>query len=190
MDAQRQIAATTNALRISTGGLCRGGLGLSQLSGETQVSGWNHRMAVVPHRDHGTVTDADEQPDEPADPRPLDPWGRALLAPDRLSRLDLRYFLSEVMASAPHRTWTPSELAAEVEAAGFRFVDRPGKVVSDHLRAEVNRGRVIRVERGRYRSGSIPGTTRRRMQYAVRHRRQALAAHRERGGQTSQTWSW
>lgn len=108
----------------------------------------------------------------------VDPWGRPLIRPDQLYRLDLRYFLSEVMASAPHRIWTPADLVAEVEAAGFRFLSRPGKVVSDHLRAEVNRGRVERVGRGRYRSGTIPGTTRRRMQYAVRHRRQALAEHR------------
>ncbi len=133
---------------------------------------------------------SDEQRDVTAQPFALDPWGRPLVRPDRLSRLDLRYFLSETMAADPHRVWTPSELGAEVEAAGFRFVDRPGKVVSDHLRAEVNRGRAIRVGRGRYRSGSIPGTTRRRMQYAVRHRRQALAAHRGRGGQPSQTWDW
>ena len=57
-----------------------------------------------------------------------------------------------------------------MESAGFRFLDRPGKVVSDDLRAEVNRGG--RADRsGRYRTGSIPGTTRRRMQYAIRHRR-------------------
>lgn len=119
----------------------------------------------------------------------LDPWGRRLLSPDQLYRLDLRYFLSEVMASAPQRVWTTTELVAEVEAAGFRFLSRPGKVVSDHLRAEVNRGRVERIGRGRYRSGTIPGTTRRRMQYAVRHRREALAEHRRRGGdQGSQTW--
>src|SRR3546814_5023659 len=131
------------------------------------------------------MTDLQDQPDDSDGGLPLDPWGRPLVRPDQLSCLDLRYFLSEVMAADPHRVWTPPELAAEVEAAGFRFVGRPGKVVSDHLRAEVNRGRAIRVGRGRYRSGSIPGTTRRRMQYAVRHRRRALAEQRERGDRTS-----
>jgi hypothetical protein len=121
----------------------------------------------------------------------LDPWGRPLISPEQLYRLDLRYFLSEAMASAPERVWTPAELVAEVESAGFRFLSRPGKVVSDHLRAEVNRGRVERISRGRYRAGTIPGTTRRRMQYAIRHRREALAEHRKRGAaQGSQTWSW
>lgn len=147
-------------------------------------------MTVVPRRDHEAVTASHDQPDLPVDPCPLDPWGRPLIRPDKLSRLDLRYFVSEVMAAAPHRIWTPTELAAEVEAAGFRFAGRPGKVVSDHLRAEVNRGRAVRVGRGRYRSGTIPGSTRRRMQYAVRHRRDALAEHRRRSGQSLQTWSW
>lgn len=146
-------------------------------------------LAVIPRRNDGPMT-AQERPDAPADPLPLDPWGRPLYSPDRLSRLDLRYFLSDVMAGDPHRTWTPGELAAEVDAAGFRVGGRPGKVVSDHLRAEVNRGRVIRVTRGRYRSGSIPGSTRRRMQYAIRHRRRALEEHRRRIGQLPQTWSW
>lgn len=123
----------------------------------------------------------------------LDLWGRPLVRPDQLHRLDLRYFLSEAMARAPHRTWTPTELAAEVEATGFRFLSRPGKVVSDHLRAEVNRGRVQRVGRGRYRTGTIPETTRRRMQHAVRHRQRALREHQAASGpsvQRSQTWSW
>lgn len=52
------------------------------------------------------------------DGTPMDPWGRPLVAPDVLHRLDLRYFLSDVMAFDPQRIWTPGELAAEVEAAG------------------------------------------------------------------------
>lgn len=124
------------------------------------------------------------------DGMPMDPWGRPLVAPGVLHRLDLRYFLSDVMASAPDRAWTTAELAAEVADAGFRVQGRPGKVVSDHLRAEVNRGRVERIGRGRYRAGTIPGTTRRRMQYAVRHRRRALAEHRRQAVQGSQTWRW
>lgn len=120
-----------------------------------------------------------------------DPWGRRLLRPDVLSRLDLRYFLSELMAAAPDRTWTPPELVAEVERTGFRVPGRSGKVVSDHLRAEVNRGRVVWTGRGRYRAGTIPGTTRRRMQYAVAHRRRTLGEHAAgRHGQPPQTWSW
>lgn len=141
-------------------------------------------MTVVPGRKHAYMT---ERPHPDDGPEPLDPWGRPLLRPGELSRLDLRYFLSDAMASAPQRTWTPTELAAVVEAAGFRIVGRPGKVVSDHLRAEVNRGRVVRIGRGRYQAGVIPGSTRRRMQYAIRHRRQSLAEHRS---QRSQTWSW
>jgi hypothetical protein len=124
------------------------------------------------------------------DGMPMDPWGRPLVFPDVLHRLDLRYFLSDVMASAPDRAWTPAELAAEVAAAGFRVQGRPGKVVSDHLRAEVNRGRVERIGRGRYRAGTIPDTTRRRMRHAVRHRLRALAEHRRRVAQGSETWRW
>jgi hypothetical protein len=123
-------------------------------------------------------------PTAPTDPDDLDsfidPWGRRMFGPTRLSRLDLRYFLTDTMAGAPERTWTPTELAAVVERAGFSLSGRGSKVVSDHLRAEVNRGRVVRVGRGRYRVGEIPGSTRRRIRYAVGHRQRALADHHRR----------
>src|SRR3546814_58896 len=110
-------------------------------------------LSVVPRCAHGPRG----APPAFDEGRPMDPWGRPLVSPDVLHRLDLRYFLSDVMASAPDRSWTPAELAAVVAAAGFRVQGRPGKVVSDHLRAEVHRGRVERIGRGRSRAGTRPG---------------------------------
>lgn len=62
------------------------------------------------------------------------------------------------------------ELCAAVEQHGFGVPGRVSKVVSDALRCERRRGRVVRVGRGRYRRGRLPGTTRRRC-----HRRVAAA---------------
>jgi hypothetical protein len=74
---------------------------------------------------------------------------------------------------ASHRALTVAELVAGVEGAGFTFAGRPGKVVSDALRAEVARHRVVRAGRGRYRAGVVATST----QYLMRGRVAAL--HRE-----------
>lgn len=50
-----------------------------------------------------------------------------------------------------------------VDALDRRGIDVPGrasKTISDALRWEVSRGRVMRVGRGRYRTGAIPRSTR------------------------------
>ena len=52
-----------------------------------------------------------------------------------------------------------AELVARLDHAGLRVDGRPGKVVSDSLRWEVRRGRVVRVGRGTYVAGSIPRST-------------------------------
>lgn len=66
-----------------------------------------------------------------------------------------------------------AELVARLDHAGLRVDGRPGKVVSDSLRWEVRRGRVVRVGRGTYVAGSIPRST----AWKIRHQaRRALQA--------------
>ena len=104
------------------------------------------------------------------DRRHRDARGRWLPDPRSLYGIELRYVLTDVIASAPQRVWTVADLVRVLERTGFEVVGRPSKVVSDHLRAEVNRGRVVRVGRGRYRMGVIPGGTRRRIRRVARFR--------------------
>jgi hypothetical protein len=58
-----------------------------------------------------------------------------------------------------HRVLTLKELVALVERNGFRVGGRPSKTVSDALRWEIRRDRVIRIGRGRYAAGSMPRST-------------------------------
>jgi hypothetical protein len=74
---------------------------------------------------------------------------------------------------AAGRPLTVAELVQGVEHAGFTFASRSGKVVSDALRSEVSRGRVIRDGPGRYRSGYVAKSSQHRM------RRRVAALHRE-----------
>ncbi len=54
---------------------------------------------------------------------------------------------------------TVRQLASLLERGGFTTLGRPSKAISDALRWEVARGRVLRVGRGRYVAGHIPRTT-------------------------------
>lgn len=113
------------------------------------------------------------------DDRPAETWldsrGRRLGDPRVLVELELRYALTDLMVGTPGRVWTVTELADAVAARGFTIPGRPGKTVSDALRTELVRGRVHRLGRGRYvAAATIPGTTRRRIRRAVRHRADLL----------------
>lgn len=57
------------------------------------------------------------------------------------------------------RPMSVGELAALLARAGLSVRGRPGKVISDALRWEVRRGRVLRLGRGRYQVGAVPRTT-------------------------------
>ncbi|HEX4903722.1 MAG TPA: hypothetical protein VFV42_12970, partial [Acidimicrobiales bacterium] len=113
-----------------------------------------------------------------ADDRPpfTDSRGWLLLDPRLLHGLELRYVLTDLIASAPDHVWTVAELVRRLERAGFVLPGRASKTVSDHLRAECGRGRVRRVGRGRYALGAIPGATRRRIRRAARHRSELLGS--------------
>ena len=78
--------------------------------------------------------------------------------------LDFRRLLTWYVVSRG-RVVTVAELAGMVEDAGLALSsERTSKVVSDRLRADVARGRLHRVGRGRYVGGRIPSTTWRRME--------------------------
>lgn len=70
----------------------------------------------------------------------------------------LRHILS-VSLLDEQRVMTVAELVVKVEAFGLPIPGRASKTVSDSLRSEVRKGRVARVERSRYRAGSMPSST-------------------------------
>jgi hypothetical protein len=76
--------------------------------------------------------------------------------------LTLRRILTWYIVSA-RRTVTVSELVSWVAGVGLELPSRPSKLISDKLRADVARGRIIRVGRGRYTAGAMPDTTWRRI---------------------------
>ena len=93
------------------------------------------------------------------------------MEPVELRSLDLRSLLVLSLLRCG-RPMAVVELERAVAAAGFRAgPGRPGKAISDVLRAEVARGRAVRVGRGRYAAGSVAKVTRHRM------RRRIEAAH-------------
>lgn len=80
----------------------------------------------------------------------------------QLSGLDLRYALTTVLLRAGVPLTVP-ELVHALERDGFRSWERPSKAVSDALRWEIGRGRVVRVRRGVYVVGAMPKQTRSRI---------------------------
>jgi hypothetical protein len=70
----------------------------------------------------------------------------------------LRYVLTVALLEA-HRPHTLAELVERAELHQCRMSGRPGKVVSDALRWEVRKGRVVQTGRGLYRIGSMPRST-------------------------------
>ncbi len=64
-----------------------------------------------------------------------------------------------------------AEIVARIEALGYEIPGaRPGKAVSDALRWEVGRGRVVQLERGPYRSGFMQRST----EWSMRKRVESL----------------
>lgn len=93
----------------------------------------------------------------------FEPW-----APPPLRGLSLRYVLALHLAAAAGRPCSVDELVTGVERAGFLVAGRPSKAVSDALRWEVARNRVVRLDRNRYAAGHIPRSTRYRIEAHVR----------------------
>lgn len=80
----------------------------------------------------------------------------------QLSGLDLRYVLTTALLRAGVPLRVP-ELVRALERDGFTCWGRSSKEVSDALRWEIGRGRVVRVRRGVYVAGTMPKQTRSRI---------------------------
>ena len=83
-----------------------------------------------------------------------------------LHGIELRSFLSLQLLAA-RRPLRVCDLVRTLEGDGFVVAGRTSKVVSDSLRWEIARGRVVKVARGVYAIRRIPRTTLRRMQRRV-----------------------
>jgi hypothetical protein len=84
----------------------------------------------------------------------------------RLRGIELRYALSYYLA--PREQCTVADLIDGLTHQGFAFGDHPSKEVSDALRWEVRRGRVIKVSRGTYQAATDwPRTTTHRIRARV-----------------------
>jgi hypothetical protein len=83
--------------------------------------------------------------------------------------IELRYWLTSTL----HRRgpMTVAELSRAASGAGFPVPGRASKTISDALRWEVRRGRVVRLGRGRYGPGTMPRSTAQRI-HARAHRRE------------------
>ncbi|MEO1064506.1 MAG: hypothetical protein AAFZ07_24060 [Actinomycetota bacterium] len=92
-----------------------------------------------------------------------------------LTGLDLRYVLTTTLVEHG-RTMTVDELSRSLLASGFTLAGRPSKTISDSLRWEVRRGRVVRLGRGRYGAREMPKSTRHRLRERTRARRRAACA--------------
>jgi hypothetical protein len=98
-----------------------------------------------------------------------DPPARPLLR-----SLELRYVLTFHLHRAGPLTVV--DLVRLVEGEGFDVPGRPSKAISDALRWEIRRGRVIRVRRGLYAPGTIPRGTAHRIRSRVDQIRARRAA--------------
>ena len=94
--------------------------------------------------------------------------------PPRLYGRALRMVLVDLLAT--HHTMTMAQLVAQVAAGGYPIEGRLSKTISDALRWEVARGRVVRVSRGVYRIGTTPTTTARRIRLFARRCRAWIVA--------------
>lgn len=74
---------------------------------------------------------------------------------------DLRYVLTMLLHQ--HGPLTVARLVTLLHDQGFTVRGRASKEVSDALRWEIGRRRVVRLGRGRYAPGTIPPSTRRRI---------------------------
>jgi hypothetical protein len=93
----------------------------------------------------------------------------------RLGALDLRYVLVVRLVDAG-RTLTVRDLVNGVLADGFDIDGRPSKTISDALRWEVRRGRVVRRGRGIYAAGRVSRGTVWRMRERVTWLRSQVVA--------------
>lgn len=75
-----------------------------------------------------------------------------------VARRELRYLLCLLLLDE-RRTMTVPELGAALRNRGLTVAGRESTAISDALRWECRRRRVVRLARGRYRAGTIPRST-------------------------------
>lgn len=111
----------------------------------------------------------DDGSDDRSDSRPGDPLTDPLGEPHRdhragpppLGGIDLRHALLIVLDRRRPEPSTIAEMLHDLRGLGlFPAAIGAPKTVSDALRWEVKRGRVVKVHRGLYRIGHLPETTR------------------------------
>lgn len=81
-----------------------------------------------------------------------DPWT------PMISGIELRYLLTMTLVDC-RRSMTVAELTAVLRRDGFAVRRRTSKTISDALRWEVRKGRVVRVGRASYAPGRLPRST-------------------------------
>ncbi len=91
-----------------------------------------------------------------------------------LRGIDLRYLLTAYLHELG--PLSVAQLVSELTDQGFELTGRPSKTISDALRWERRRGRVIRVGRGRYAAGHMPRQTASRITARVRLLQEERAA--------------
>lgn len=91
-----------------------------------------------------------------------------------LHTLDLRRYLVACIIERGGEA-TTADLVADLSDAGFEVAGRPGKTISDALRAELARHRIVRLERGVYAEAPIPRSTRYRILATARSLRSDAA---------------
>jgi hypothetical protein len=94
---------------------------------------------------------------------------------ERLVGIQLRYELCVCLLDA-RAPLNIADLVARIEAKGFAVEGRASKTVSDALRWEVRRGRVVNTGRGRYARGSMPRSTEWWIRTHVAERRRSVVA--------------
>ncbi|WP_426572350.1 hypothetical protein [Aquihabitans sp. McL0605] len=87
-------------------------------------------------------------------------------SPKPISGRDLRYLLTTYLAAAG--PLTVARLVGLLERDGFELRGRPSKEVSDALRWEIARGRVVKISRATYAAKAIPERTARRIRTRAR----------------------
>src|SRR5690606_19404409 len=94
-------------------------------------------------------------------------WLAHSIAPNAIRGWELRFVLT-VMLAEVGGVVTIRQMEAQLVRDGYSLVGRPSRVISDALRLEIEKGRVRRVARGRYRFVGMSKTTESRFRNGAR----------------------
>ena len=91
----------------------------------------------------------------------------------RVCGTELRYLLTSYLLDA-RTALRIGDLVRFCRHDGVTFAGRPSKAISDALRWEIGRGRVVRLGRGIYVLGDMPRSTKSRIMSSSRRTRQRI----------------